>query len=599
MKTKNNFRFSKLPIQIQFSIISILAAILAVISMVLMLNSASKIEFENEVSHATLELEKSTNDLQTLITRLEVIADSFQSSDNAHSFLMADSYSDLSVDVVDALSEETSYLKCLYTEIADIAFVNNLVHWSSLYSESDLSSFYEEEKKDTSLLGQALGIKKSSFLTNSSKSYYVYSRHIYDNSVPIGSIYISIDLEKRSFSSIGDDEDTVFYLMDTLGNTYDIRKIDDIFETEVLPKCVSHLGSDTAGEIVSFSTDHYYTSLSFSPAAKCYIITAVSLDKVNEALTNTKRQLSMLSVLVILFIALLLWILYQNLIRPLQKFVSVIRKMEKEKKRHLKEPVEIGGCQQITDLSNSFTSLFSTIDDLNIKIFEASSKLYEEKIRGQETEISYFRSQINPHFLYNVLELVKTIAIQRDVPEIADIAIAMSKMYRYNTKGSNIVTFREELEMTKSYIDIQKYRFKDKFDVIFNIPEETLDIPVIKMILQPLVENSIGHGIEPSLHDCTLYIGASVTDKDFYIEVRDDGVGIEEDVLKEITNLLSLEKYDTSRYVGLANTNARIRLQYGIEYGISVESSNTDGTVVRVHLPYQKSCDRKVPTCTE
>lgn len=596
---KNKLRFSKLPIQIQFSIISIIAAVFAVISMVLMLRSASKMEFENEVNHATLALEKSTNDLSTLITRLEVIADSFQSSSNAHSFLLAESYNDLPIDVVDALSEETSYLKCLYTEIADIAFVNDLVHWSSLYSEADLSSFYESEKSDPSFFGHALGIKKSSFLTNSSRSYYVYSRHIYENSVPIGCIYISIDLEKLTFSSIGDNEDTSFYIMDTLGNTYAIHKIDDIFEDEVLLKCVSRLGSATTGEIITFSTDSYYTSLSFSPAAKCYVITGVSLAKINDSLNNTRRQLLMLSVLVILFTALLLWMFYHNLIRPLQKFVSVIRKMEKEKKRHLKEPIEVGGCQQITDLSNSFTSLFSTIDELNVKIFDASSKLYEEKIRGQETEISYFRSQINPHFLYNVLELVKTIAIQRDVPEIADIAIAMGKMYRYNTKGGNIVTFREELEMTKGFIDIQKYRFKDKFDVIFNIPDEALDIPVIKMILQPLVENSISHGIEPALNRCTLYIGANISETDFFIEVRDDGVGIDRDVMAEINTLLSLEKYDTSKYVGLANTNARIRLQYGNEYGIKVESSLADGTVVRVHLPYGQSTNSEVTTCTE
>lgn len=583
---KKKQRFSNLSIQVQFAIISIAATILAITAMFLMMRSASKMEFDNAVSHANFSLEKSVNDLQTLYTRLDVIADSFQSNDSVHELLNAGSYNDLPLTIVDSIDSETSYLKCLYTEIADIAFVNDLIHWSSLFSETDLASFYKEESMASSFFGHAIGIRKSSFLRNSSKSYYVYCSHIFDNSKSVGCIFISLDLEKLSFSSLDEGDEAAFYLMDTLGNTYTIIGAGAGYEEEVLPQCIDLLGSNIApGKKTSFSTKNYYTSIVYSAAAQCYVISSVSLPKINEALSSSREQLIILSALLLVFVVLLLFVLYKNLINPLQQFVKIIRTMESEKQRHLTKPIEVDGCQQMTDLSRSFTSLFSTIDELNVKIFEASSKLYEEKIRGQETEISYFRSQINPHFLYNVLELIKSRALTDNAPEIAEIAVAMGKMYRYNTKGSPIVPFSEELEMTKAYIDIQKYRFKDKFDVFFNIPDEALSIPVIKILLQPLVENSIGHGIEPALEPCMLYIGATVSDDSFDIEIRDDGVGIEEKRLKEITALLNSEKYDTSTYVGIVNTNARIKLQYGNEYGISIQSSIADGTVVKIHLP--------------
>lgn len=182
-------------------------------------------------------------------------------------------------------------------------------------------------------------------------------------------------------------------------------------------------------------------------------------------------------------------------------------------------------------------------------------------------------------------DLIRSLALSHQVPEIASIAVAMGKMYRYNTKGAPIVPFAEELEMTKAYIEIQKYRFQDKFDIIYNIPEDILSVPVIKIILQPIVENSIQHGIEPSLNKCMLYIGCTILGNDLIIEIRDDGVGMEPEKLQEMQTLLLNKNYDSTKYVGIANTNARLKLQYGNDYGISIHSEENDGTVVTIRMP--------------
>lgn len=583
---KKRTRFSSLPIQTQFASISIFVAVVTIFVMLIMTRSAITMELDSAVNHATLSLEKSDNDLKTLATCLDVIASSFQSSEDCKSVLSKKSYKEITGDSIDRINDDISYIKCLYPEIADVALVNDLVHWSSLYSEDDLLEMFNEEQTARNLFGHSIGFRESSFPIYASKTYYVYCSHVFENSVSIGCVLISIDLEKLSFTSISDEGETLFAIMDETGESYIITGDSDSFVTEVLPLCKEKLNDpELLKERSSFKTKNFYTSIAFSSATDFYLISSVSLPGINNSYNRARNQMIILAVLTLLLVSLLLWVLYYNLIRPLQDFVTLIRSMDEEKRRHISEPLQINGCQQVMDLSRSFTSLFSTIEDLNVKIFEASSKLYEEKIRGQETEISYFRSQINPHFLYNVLELIKSLALKKDAPEIADIAIAMGKMYRYNTKGAPIVPFREELEMTKAYIEIQKYRFKDKFDVIMNVPEEVMDVPVIKILLQPLVENSIGHGIEPSLTNCTLYVGCTLTDSSFDIEVRDDGIGIPADKLAELTALLSNNRYDTSTYVGILNTNARIKLQYGDEYGISIQSFENDGTVVKIHLP--------------
>lgn len=285
------------------------------------------------------------------------------------------------------------------------------------------------------------------------------------------------------------------------------------------------------------------------------------------------------------FALLLIAVLYRNMVMPLNRLSHAIEQMDSRRQRHLRHPLDIGGCEEVRRLALTFSNMFSDIDQLNMQIFETSSKLYEEKIRTQATQIDFFRSQINPHFLYNVLELIRSLALEHDAPDISAITVAVGKMYRYNTKGNPVVPFREELEMTKAYIEIQKFRFQSKFDIIYNIPEEALEIPVIKIILQPIVENAIQHGIEPALDRCILYIGCSVKDRELVIEVRDDGVGMSAERLREMQELLNRRQYDTAAYVGITNTNARLKLQYGDMYGITIESKENDGTIVTMRLP--------------
>ncbi len=139
-----------------------------------------------------------------------------------------------------------------------------------------------------------------------------------------------------------------------------------------------------------------------------------------------------------------------------------------------------------------------------------------------------------------------------------------------------------------SYIRIEMNRFQDKLEVYYAVPEDILKVPVMKMMLQPLVENAIFHGIEPMENGGHVFIGARAEKGSMIVTIKDDGIGIEPDRLERIQKTLTEDYYDTKEHVGLLNTQARIKLNYGKDYGLTIESRIGDGTTVLLKLPMQQ-----------
>ena len=577
---KQNFKH--LPIHKQFLFITGIFLFIIAAFAVMIFHSMQKDLIANANTQAEISTQKSMNELEVLCLKLDVLCSQIQSDSVYKKLLLAPSYQSISPQTVSDINSNISYIKCLNTDIADIAFSNDLIHYSSLFSEEDLTSMYHDAMKEERYSNHGVGFRKSSFLPFADQIYYVYCSHIYQNGKVIGCTFISLNIDNFSLDQTDDNSLASFYITDTSGNIFPLSTQSSEIPTEIKSACQNNFQNSTPADSSYYP---YSVQITYSDTAHCGIVRAVHVPAIRNMLDDTWRQVWILVISIAILTSLLLVVSYISMIIPLNQFSSIINRMRNNHQRHLTEPLDIDGCQEVRQLAMEFSNMFSTIDELNAQIFEASSKLYEEKIRGQATEISFFRSQINPHFLYNVLELIRSLALSHHVPEIASIAVAMGKMYRYNTKGAPIVPLSEELEMTKAYIEIQKYRFQDKFDIIYNIPEDILSIPVIKIILQPIVENSIQHGIEPSLNKCMLYIGCTIQGNDLIIEIRDDGVGMEPEKLQEMQTLLRNKNYDSTKYVGIANTNARLKLQYGNEYGISIHSEENDGTVVTIRMP--------------
>ena len=224
------------------------------------------------------------------------------------------------------------------------------------------------------------------------------------------------------------------------------------------------------------------------------------------------------------------------------------------------------------------------------EIREGKIRLYETQLARQEMEILAYRNQINPHFLYNTLSCIRDMALSHDEDAIAEMAMSLSDIFRYAVKGSNIVTVRDEVEYIEKYATIINYRFMGKMTIETIAAEEVLDKPVIRFFLQPLVENSVFHGLEELLEPGFVDIGITLLDGRIEIVVEDDGCGMDAETLEKLRR--QIESPEESTSIGISNIVQRLRLFYGTDYKITVDSIPGEGTTTRISIPdHMKEAD--------
>ena len=198
--------------------------------------------------------------------------------------------------------------------------------------------------------------------------------------------------------------------------------------------------------------------------------------------------------------------------------------------------------------------------------------------------VQMMESQFNPHFLFNTLESIRYLV--KFNPKVADKTVVnLSKLLRYSIQNTvDTVRFKEEFDFVKRYIEIMNVRFGERLEFNDNISEDVKEVSVPKMIIQPIVENAVKYGFGENVEVLRIEISAYIEDEKLYIIVKDDGVGIEEDLLKDLVFNLN-EKYNSSDHIGLYNVHKRIELLYGIEYGLEINSEAGKGTEVILVLP--------------
>ncbi|CAG7600365.1 hypothetical protein PAESOLCIP111_00389 [Paenibacillus solanacearum] len=310
------------------------------------------------------------------------------------------------------------------------------------------------------------------------------------------------------------------------------------------------------------------------------------------------RGLEEVQRLILGMFALLIAVMYtlyititRNMLMPIQSFIAFIQKLRTSGLHHIHKRVTAEGYLEISIMARQFNSLLDEIDDLTRKLVDSKTHIYELQLHKKQAELQYLKSQINPHFLYNTLETIKGIAHVRGVPEIREMTDALSRVFRYSIKGEEQVRLEEELRIIRAYVSIQQVRFADRFDVRYKLADACSDCRVMKMILQPLVENAVFHGIEPSLERKLLTIGCRWEKDDLLLWVADDGAGIEPERLEAIRASLETANGESSpahrnAHIGLRNVDSRIKYTYGAEYGIvSIDSAPGCGTKVTIRIP--------------
>lgn len=198
------------------------------------------------------------------------------------------------------------------------------------------------------------------------------------------------------------------------------------------------------------------------------------------------------------------------------------------------------------------------------------------------------QAQINPHFLYNTLETINFLAYSRlkGANDISAATINLSKMLRISLDNEDkIVPLHMEVEHLSLYISIMELRYPNKCRFVFAIPDELMDCLVVKLMLQPLVENAFQHGIRPSGQGGTITVSAHAAGADLIFEIRDDGVGMDAQALQSVQKILASDIYLTSKHIGINNVNRRIKMLFGDAYGLWVTSAPGQGTVFTISLP--------------
>lgn len=261
---------------------------------------------------------------------------------------------------------------------------------------------------------------------------------------------------------------------------------------------------------------------------------------------------------------------------PIRKLELSVNEIEKG---NLNAKVDAEGSYEIRHLGQSVQNMAKQIQVLMADIVSE-----HEKKRKQEFDT--LQSQINPHFLYNTLDIIVWM-IENEKPDQAVKAVtALARFFRISlSRGKSIITVKDELEHVRNYLMIQHMRFKNRFSYTIEAEDEVLELVSLKLMLQPLVENAIYHGMEFMDGDGEIFISAWKEGEDLYLKVSDNGLGMTEEQVARLFSDTPHTGSSRGSGIGVKNVNERIRLYFGSEYGLSIESEPDEGTVVTIHLP--------------
>lgn len=282
-------------------------------------------------------------------------------------------------------------------------------------------------------------------------------------------------------------------------------------------------------------------------------------------------------ILLIIFIVILInsYISFRvtNPIRELEKSVKALEE------GNLDADIYMGGSYEVQHLGKS-------VQDMKFRIKGLMQDIVNEHEEKRKSEFDSLQAQINPHFLYNTLDIIVWQIENEKQSEAVHTVTALARFFRLSLgKGKNIVTVKDEIEHVKNYLMIQHMRFKNKFDYEFDIAEDVLELPSLKLMLQPLVENAIYHGMEFMDGDGMIMVKAWREEDELYLSVADNGLGMTEDKVEMILTGKSTSGNGRGSGIGVKNVNERIKLYFGEAYGLTIDSEPDEGTTVIIHLP--------------
>lgn len=291
---------------------------------------------------------------------------------------------------------------------------------------------------------------------------------------------------------------------------------------------------------------------------------------------NQSKYFAILIITVVMAIMVIVNLfLSAQIARPIKQLENSVKGIESG---NLETDIFIGGSHEIQHLGVTVRAMVAQLKQLMDDIV----KEQEEKRKG---ELDALQSQINPHFLYNTLDSIVWMIEDERYEAAISMVTDLADLFRISlSKGKNIITIEDEIKHAKSYMNIQKKRYKNKFEVEFHIEPVLNTLSIVKLVVQPILENAIYYGMEFMDGEGVILVKGYLHEEDVYIDVCDNGLGMSE----EIVSLLLTDNKRIRRRgsgVGLINVHQRLKLCYGEAYGLEIHSVPDEGTTVRIHIP--------------
>ena len=448
------------------------------------------------------------------------------------------------------MSEHLKGLDCLY----DIIYI----YEDNIYSCSKLS--IEERAKITKIDKKATC---AAFSTNS-KELVAFSNAVYNsNYQEAGRLYLVID--RNQFLKQFDNNFYSFSLL--CEKTAVIEKTASANNNAVISK-VENLPYALTAQITVFPETFKNFGVTSIAVAFVFLIAIIVLDCVLVSFYNSKNE----------------WI------------VNI--------KNQIDDYLKGNGCpidstnindKELFLLSSAINSLEKHTDDITEQLNNYKQTVYEQELAQSKLKYFALKNQINPHFLYNTLACIKSIAICNKEKEIAEISSGMAKILKYNLSSENTAPVAQEVAMIESYLYIQSIRYYNSFSYNVSVDESIMNFTIMRFFLQPIVENAVIHGFSNNSLKGTINISGFRQDDCVVFKIEDTGIGIPPNILiqikKELENAavkLKNSSDETTNGIGLSNINSRIALFYGEDFGITINSAVNNGTIVTVKLPIDK-----------
>lgn len=337
--------------------------------------------------------------------------------------------------------------------------------------------------------------------------------------------------------------------------------------------------AETGSQIFSINNTDFLFICKSSPALNWKVINLIPLENLTLDHVVILHNILIISIVVFILSVVFSILCTGTVTAPIQRLVD---KMKSASAGKLDISVSYSSNDELAVLYNQFNLMMQKIQTL-------LNDIYEEQNAKQKMEVQLLQSQINPHFLYNTLNTIKSL-IELDMKETAVKAVsAMSAFYRNSlSKGQFIIPLRQELILTEQYLYIQNLRYMDfvDYEITYESSWEDHGAEIPKLTIQPVVENIFVHGLTNQM--CHIHLNVSIKNNTIYISISDNGSGIPREKLTELNR--SIREFKTARYsFGLPSINHRISLLYGENYGLTIKSSPESGTTVTIAIPDKKS----------